>query len=115
MYEIVFGTKWIIGVVLVVVSYIFYWYRRPDYFPPGPKGFPFLGYFPMMGKCPQEVAAKLSKTYGPILSVRFGSSDVVFLNDYESVKQVSMKLCIKIFDCLLILYSLSQGCHKQIT
>jgi len=89
MYDIFFDFGWNIGIISVVVLYLIYWYQRPSYFPPGPRGVPFLGYFPMFGKRPQEVAAELSKKYGPVLGVRMGSSDFVFLNDYETIFQVS--------------------------
>ena len=88
MYETISELGWIVGIVSVMVFFLVYWYRRPDYFPPGPRGFPFLGYIPMMSKRSQEVAAKLSKKYGPTLGVRVGSTDMVFLNDYETIQQV---------------------------
>ena len=92
MVELFSDFGWIVGLVSVVILYLVYWYRRPSYFPPGPRGIPFLGYLPMLGKRPQETAYELSKKYGPILGVRMGLSDIVFLNDYESINQVSSVL-----------------------
>ena len=79
-------------VVTVLLLYLYNWYKRPKNFPPGPRGIPALGVLPFMGKYPERAIKKWSKTYGPVLSVRFGTQDVVMLNDLESVQQVILGL-----------------------
>jgi len=88
MLELFYNFKSLVGLIIVCILYLVHWYKRPKLFPPGPRGIPILGYIPMIGKRAHEAAAKLSKTYGPIVGVRIGSSDVVVLNDYDSICQV---------------------------
>ncbi|XP_020576972.1 flavonoid 3'-monooxygenase-like [Phalaenopsis equestris] len=45
--------------------------------PPGPKGWPLLGFLPKLGPNPHQTFHRLSKTYGPLLHLRFGVVDVV--------------------------------------
>ena len=83
------NSVWIIGALSVTLLYLAYWYRRPRRLPPGPRGFPVVGDLPYMGKYPEKVAYDLSKKYGKILTIRMGAEDAVFLNDYDSIHQVS--------------------------
>ena len=87
--------SWVIGIISVISLYLVYWYRRPYKFPPGPRGFPFVGYLPFMSAKVESDVIKLKKKYGSILSVRMGSKDIVFLNDYKSIQSVS--ICLKHF------------------
>ena len=85
------GNEWFIGVVAAVILYLIYWFQRPERFPPGPRGIPILGYIGIFNK-PEEKIYELSKKYGSIFTIRIGSEDIVFLNDYESITQVSWYL-----------------------
>ena len=49
-----------------------------------------LGVIPFLGKFPERKIKKWSETYGQIMSVRFGTQDMVVLNDFESIHQVSL-------------------------
>ena len=84
--------SWVIGIILVVLLYLVYWYRRPYKFPPGPRGLPFVGYLPFMSENAEYDIMKLREIYGSILSVRMGPRDIVFLNDYKSIHKVRKKL-----------------------
>ena len=75
-------------IVTAILLYLYNWYKRPKRFPPGPRGVPFLGVIPFLGKFPERVMKKWGKKYGSIMSVRFGPSDVVVLNDFEAIQQV---------------------------
>ncbi|KAL1436693.1 hypothetical protein MTO96_049419 [Rhipicephalus appendiculatus] len=55
--------------------------------PPGPRGFPFLGYLPFMLKDGHWEVDTLRKKYGNIFGLHLGLRYVVFLCDYDSVKQ----------------------------
>ena len=63
-------------VLTVLLLYLYNWYKRPKNFSPGTRGIPALGVLPFMGKYPERAIKKWSKTYGPVLSVRFGTQDV---------------------------------------
>ena len=84
-------SHFIVGVSILLLSLV-YWYRRPNKFPPGPRGVPILGYLPFLDKLPESTVLRLSQKYGKILSVRLGSQDVVFLNDYASTYAVTIML-----------------------
>ncbi|XP_076817174.1 cytochrome P450 2U1-like [Clavelina lepadiformis] len=76
---------------VIAVLLLFMWYRRKQYLPPGPRGVPFFGVLPFLGKWPERALQKWSKFYGPIMTVRMGGEDYVVLNDYESVNQAFVK------------------------
>ncbi|KAK8962644.1 Flavonoid 3'-monooxygenase [Platanthera guangdongensis] len=48
--------------------------------PPGPKGSPILGNLLQLGPKPHETIYTLSKSYGPLVSLRFGSVDMIIVN-----------------------------------
>lgn len=78
--------------VSVLALYLCYWLQRPKNFPPGPRGVPIFGYLPFLGRFPEQTAYELSRKYGSILSIRLGSQDFVFLNDFESTNSVSLSV-----------------------
>ena len=88
MLEVFSDLSWIVGLVSIVLLYLVYWYRRPNYFPPGPRGIPLLGCLPVMAGSPYKKAYEFSKKYGPVVAIRMGLNDTIFLNDYESISQV---------------------------
>ncbi|KAM0937872.1 putative flavonoid 3'-monooxygenase [Dioscorea sansibarensis] len=55
--------------------------------PPGPKGWPLLGNLPQIGPKPHETLDKLSKTYGPLFRLRFGSVTVVVASSTDVASQ----------------------------
>ncbi|KAH7665211.1 Flavonoid 3'-monooxygenase protein [Dioscorea alata] len=55
--------------------------------PPGPKGWPLLGNLPQIGSKPHETLHKLSKTYGPLFRLRFGSVTVVVASSVDVASQ----------------------------
>ena len=58
--------------------------------PPGPFPLPILGNLALLGKfeCPFEGFSALSKIYGNIYSLSFGSTRGVIVNDLETIKEV---------------------------
>ena len=74
-----------------LMLYLYYWYKRPKHFPPGPRGIPLLGVLPFLGKYPEKVIKQWSKKYGSIMSVRFGPQDMIILNDFDSIQKVMLK------------------------
>ena len=61
--------------------------------PPGPRAWwPILGHLPSLDRVsPYRTLAELTKTYGPIVSLKFGSFPVVVLNSYALVHQAFVK------------------------
>ncbi|KAL6643300.1 hypothetical protein ACP70R_021481 [Stipagrostis hirtigluma subsp. patula] len=51
--------------------------RRVAPLPPGPRGWPVLGNLPQLGGKTHQTLHEMTKVYGPLLRLRFGSSDVV--------------------------------------
>ena len=84
--------NWIIGGLSVLFLYLVHWYRRPHKFPPGPRGLPLVGYLPFLGKTMERDINKLCQKLGPIISVRIGPTDAVFLNDFDSIQKVSASI-----------------------
>ncbi|KAJ4820197.1 Flavonoid 3'-hydroxylase [Rhynchospora pubera] len=55
--------------------------------PPGPKGWPILGNLPQLGTKPHQTLYALSKTYGPLIYLRFGSVDVIVASSCQVASQ----------------------------
>ncbi|OEL17124.1 Flavonoid 3'-monooxygenase [Dichanthelium oligosanthes] len=51
--------------------------RKRAPLPPGPRGWPVLGNLPQLGGKTHQTLHEMAKVYGPLLRLRFGSSDVV--------------------------------------
>uniref|UniRef100_H2ZLZ3 Uncharacterized protein n=1 Tax=Ciona savignyi TaxID=51511 RepID=H2ZLZ3_CIOSA len=80
-----------IGLVTIGIILYHYWWKLPHpQFPPGFRGIPVMGALPYLGKSAHTVMAKWSRDkFGPIMSVRFGSDDVVVLSTYDVIHEVS--------------------------
>ncbi|KAM3213151.1 hypothetical protein ACQJBY_065887 [Aegilops geniculata] len=67
--------------VAVGVCYVLATFFRADKgrapLPPGPRGWPVLGNLPQLGGKTHQTMHEMSKVYGPVLRLRFGSSVVV--------------------------------------
>jgi flavonoid 3'-monooxygenase len=55
--------------------------------PPGPKGWPILGNLPQLGTKPHQTMYALSKVYGPLMYLRFGSVNVVVASSCNVASQ----------------------------
>ncbi|XP_019182831.1 PREDICTED: cytochrome P450 CYP736A12-like [Ipomoea nil] len=55
--------------------------------PPGPKALPILGHLHLIGKDPHRDFQKLSKTYGPIMYLRFGFVDNIIVSSPQAAEQ----------------------------
>ena len=86
-------SKPIVLLLLGAVTLLYYWYKRPSRFPPGPRGIPVVGVLPFASAGAEKAALKWSKEYGPIMSMRMASTDWVVLNDYDSMRKVTYACC----------------------
>ena len=55
--------------------------------PPGPRGFPFLGVLPRMGKTPHLTVEEWREQYGDVVCARMGSRLCIILNSADAVKE----------------------------
>jgi hypothetical protein len=59
--------------------------------PPGPWGVPLLGYTPFMPTDNGPKILQLFQKYGKIFYLRLGTQDVVFIQDFNVIKKITMK------------------------
>ncbi|XP_071789120.1 cytochrome P450 2J4-like [Asterias amurensis] len=77
-------------IVGLMALFIATWiYRRPRNIPPGPTGWPLLGYLPNLILAGDEYKnlTRLAKTYGPVFSMNLGGTLVVVVNSFASIKE----------------------------
>ncbi|XP_076802912.1 cytochrome P450 2U1-like [Clavelina lepadiformis] len=79
----------VVGVFVFCLFFV--WYRKPNNFPPGPRGFPLVGVAPFLGKFPEQTLAKYGEKYGNVISIRLGPKPCVVLNDLEAVTEALVK------------------------
>nr|CAB3457169.1 unnamed protein product [Digitaria exilis] len=60
--------------------------RRPSKTLPGPKPWPIIGNFNLLGALPHRSLYALSKRYGPLMRVQFGSYPVVVASSVDMAK-----------------------------
>ncbi|TVU09721.1 hypothetical protein EJB05_43214, partial [Eragrostis curvula] len=78
-----------LAVVLISVLFpktILSYGRRAYNLPPGPKPWPIIGNLNLMGELPHRSLHALSKRYGPLMQLRFGSVPVVIGSSAEMAK-----------------------------
>ncbi|XP_033624596.1 cytochrome P450 2J6-like [Asterias rubens] len=77
----------IVGLIALFIATWFY--RRPRNLPPGPTGWPLLGYLPNLILAGDEYKSltRLAKTYGPVFSINLGGTLVVVVNSFASIKE----------------------------
>ncbi|KAL3818439.1 hypothetical protein ACJIZ3_004344 [Penstemon smallii] len=66
-------------------------HRRSARLPPGPYPFPIIGNILQLGRNPHQSLARLSKTYGPLMSLQFGSIYTVVVSSPEIAKEILQK------------------------
>ncbi|KAI4356839.1 hypothetical protein L6164_000826 [Bauhinia variegata] len=59
--------------------------------PPGPRPFPIIGNILVLGSNPHQSLAKLSKTFGPIMSLKLGSRTTIIISSLDMAKEVLKK------------------------
>ncbi|RVX01133.1 Geraniol 8-hydroxylase [Vitis vinifera] len=56
--------------------------------PPGPRPFPIIGNILKLGDKPHQSLTNLSKTYGPVMSLKLGSVSTIVISSSETAKEV---------------------------
>ncbi|XP_071787918.1 cytochrome P450 2J4-like isoform X2 [Asterias amurensis] len=77
----------IVGLMALFIATWFY--RRSRNLPPGPTGWPLLGYLPNLILAGHEYKSlsRLAKIYGPVFSMNLGGTLVVVVNSFASIKE----------------------------
>ncbi|KAI3468363.1 hypothetical protein Pfo_025026 [Paulownia fortunei] len=65
--------------------------RRAAKLPPGPYPLPIVGNILQLGQNPHQLLTKLSKTYGPLMSLQLGSIYTVVVSSPEIAKEMLQK------------------------
>ncbi|XP_004496400.1 geraniol 8-hydroxylase-like [Cicer arietinum] len=65
--------------------------KRKKNKPPGPTGLPIIGNLHQLGPKPHSSLSSLAKTYGPIMSLRFGSVTVAVVSSPTTAQQILQK------------------------
>ncbi|KAF3776672.1 Flavonoid 3'-monooxygenase [Nymphaea thermarum] len=67
----------LVALLAALAAAIWYFRWRDSRLPPGPTGWPLIGSLPALGAMPHHSLAALAKHYGPIISLRLGTTTVV--------------------------------------
>ena len=59
--------------------------------PPGPRPFPIIGNILELGNKPHQDVAKLSKTYGPLMTLKLGSLTTIVISSPDIAKEALQK------------------------
>ncbi|XP_030526291.2 trimethyltridecatetraene synthase-like [Rhodamnia argentea] len=81
-----YAAAWLATLALLLLSLRLR--RRNHNLPPGPKPWPIIGNLNLIGPLPHRSLHELSKTYGPIMQLCFGSFPVVVFSSVEGAKAV---------------------------
>lgn len=76
----------ILGVAVIFLLWIFS--RKPAGLPPGRWGLPLIGYIPLKNKFIDDHLFDFQKQYGDIYVWRLGTQVLLFIHDYNLVRQV---------------------------
>ncbi|MFQ6644746.1 hypothetical protein Gotur_019647 [Gossypium turneri] len=80
-------TPWLATLALILLS-LCLCRRRKLNLPPGPKPWPIIGNLNLVGSLPHQSIHALSRKYGPIMQLKFGSFPVVVASSVEMAKAV---------------------------
>ncbi|KAK7340136.1 hypothetical protein VNO77_20833 [Canavalia gladiata] len=74
--------------ILIFIHRLFNQNPESTKLPPGPPPFPIIGNILELGKNPHKALTKLSKIYGPIMTLKLGSITTIVISSPQIAKQV---------------------------
>ncbi|PUZ41007.1 hypothetical protein GQ55_9G468600 [Panicum hallii var. hallii] len=78
-----------LATVLLLITILRRWKPKRRYnLPPGPRPWPVIGNLNLMGALPHRSVHALSKRYGPLMSLRFGSFPVVVGSSVDAARSI---------------------------
>ncbi|KAI3444658.1 hypothetical protein Pfo_001323 [Paulownia fortunei] len=84
---VLFSIMWIFAIILKSNSGAW----NSSKLPPGPYQFPIIGNILVLGSKPHQSLAKLSRKYGPVMSLKLGSITTIVVSSPETAKTVLQK------------------------
>src|SRR5690349_8999664 len=84
-------------VIALIIRKLLKFESAPDFFPPGPKGLPFIGTFILREDYYIQLR-ELAKKYGPVFSYKTFGTRVVVLSDLDSTREILVKQGEKLID-----------------
>ncbi|XP_072041656.1 cytochrome P450 2J6-like [Amphiura filiformis] len=89
---------WATSLCFLVFVCLFYYFRRPQNIPPGPRRWPLIGNLPTVvysawrKEHVHDLMTRLSKKYGKVFSLDFGGTTrVIILNDTKVIREAFQK------------------------
>ncbi|KAL7640129.1 UNVERIFIED_CONTAM: hypothetical protein RMT77_009543 [Armadillidium vulgare] len=84
----------LLEIILIVLLFftIFKITKKPSDYPPGLWGLPLIGYLPLSTESFDKNIEELKKKYGKIFCWKIGSQLLIFLNDYQTIKETFQKV-----------------------
>ncbi|GJN38110.1 hypothetical protein PR202_gb27122 [Eleusine coracana subsp. coracana] len=80
--------SWLIVSFLAVHLLNLHKHSRRRGLPPGPRPLPIIGSLHLLGKQPHRSLGRLTKTYGPLMSLRLGSVTTVVASSPEAAREI---------------------------
>ncbi|KAG2701873.1 hypothetical protein I3760_06G064800 [Carya illinoinensis] len=78
----------LLPLVLLLAKNKIYGPKQKKRLPPGPPTLPIIGNMHQLGELPHKTLSQLSKKYGPIMLLKFGSKTIINISSAEAARQV---------------------------
>ncbi|KAG0597784.1 hypothetical protein M758_12G020400 [Ceratodon purpureus] len=83
-----FGAGGVVAAVVLGILLLKLFSSKPKNLPPGPRGLPIIGHLHLLGKHPHEDLAKLSATYGSVMSLWFGHKLALVVSSPAAAEEI---------------------------
>uniref|UniRef100_T1JBP5 Cytochrome P450 n=1 Tax=Strigamia maritima TaxID=126957 RepID=T1JBP5_STRMM len=81
----------VILLLAVILWFVFTQLKSAKNLPPGPRGVPFFGYLPLLGRKPHLTFSKLRIKYGDMFKIYLGEELVIVLSSFKLIKEALLK------------------------